>query len=114
MSASYDSTIIVWANASSTSEKKFTLTGHTDTINAIAVLKDGNLVSGSSDFTLRLWNMTKFEQIKQIDTTQVFAITVLQNGTVAYGVREGILNFVHPNSLNEINRLVFIKNYFYS
>ena len=108
MSASYDATIIVWSDAANSSNVKFTLDGHTDAINAIAVLHDGNLVSGSNDFTLRLWNMKTREQLQVKETTQVFAITVLQNGTVAYGVREGTLHFVDPCSLNKTNRLFFL------
>jgi len=108
VSSSYDNSIKVWTDVTvADPQVKATLLGHTDSINAIAVTKNGNLVSGSYDFTLRLWDMTTYQQIQIAYTTQVFAIAVLQNGTVAYGVREGIIHFADPISLNETSRFTF-------
>ena len=36
-----------------------TLKGHTDTVDALAVLNNGNVVSGSGDATLKVWEVAQ-------------------------------------------------------
>ena len=33
-----------------------TLTGHTDAVRSLTVLQNGYLVSGSDDYTIKIWN----------------------------------------------------------
>jgi WD40 repeat protein len=64
VSGSADNTIKIWNLHSWDSTKEipqtrncdFTFTGHTASVNCIAILPDGRFVSGSDDKTLRIWN----------------------------------------------------------
>ncbi len=105
VSASYDSTIKVW-NSLTFELISFIVPLNSDSINSLAVLQNGNLVSGGSDFNIRLWNMNTYDEIGIKETTQVFAIVTMQNGSIAYGVREGSIHFLDPIKLDEQYRIV--------
>ena len=64
-----------------------TLTGHTDWVWALTVLQNGNLVSGSVDRTIKIWNPTTGALIQTLTghTYYVVALTVLQNGNLVSG-----------------------------
>ena len=56
VSASIDTTLKVWNLE--TAEEVFTLTGHTNWVNAVAVTLDGKrVIFGSRDNTLKIWNL---------------------------------------------------------
>lgn len=52
-------TIDAWDIASG--QLLFTLCGHTDSVNAIKVIKPDFIASGSADTTIRLWNLNSDE-----------------------------------------------------
>ncbi|MFM6243078.1 MAG: WD40 repeat domain-containing protein, partial [Dolichospermum sp.] len=61
ISGSSDNTIKVWNLV--TREEKFTLRGHSDWVNAIALTPDGKtVISGSSDNTIKIWNLQTREE----------------------------------------------------
>ena len=67
---------------------KVTLRGHNGDINALVVLPNGDLASGSSDDTIKIWNInsgTLKETLFSKDTGDVNALVVLQNGDLASG-----------------------------
>jgi WD40 repeat protein len=52
------------------------LTGHTDTVNAVAFSPDGHtLASGSTDQTAQLWEMNVNQAIKRICTITTKSLT---------------------------------------
>ncbi len=56
---SYNDVLCDLAIAKTYDEANFTLLGHADQVNAVAVTPDGKfVVSGSNDATFRLWNLT--------------------------------------------------------
>ena len=55
-SGSADTTIIMWSLESY--EKVRTFEGHTDRVNSIVVLSNGNFLSGANDKTVRKWNIS--------------------------------------------------------
>jgi len=60
ISCSSDKTIILWDRVGADDQawlNTFTLTGHSDIVDNIAMLSDGNLVSSSRDNTIRIWNL---------------------------------------------------------
>ncbi len=63
------------------------LTGHTDSINSLAVLPDGLLVSGSLDKTIRIWSPKSGEAIKILTghTNWICSLAVLLDGSLASG-----------------------------
>ena len=64
-----------------------TLTGHTSDVNALTVLSDGSLVSGSDDNTIKIWDIKNGQTIKTLTghTDSVYALTVLPDGSLASG-----------------------------
>jgi WD40 repeat protein len=59
-----------------------TLNGHTYSVNALAVLQNGDLASGSSDSSIKIWNPINGTLKRTLNghTSYVWALTVLQNG----------------------------------
>jgi len=64
-----------------------TLTGHTSDANALTVLSDGSLVSGSNDNTIKIWDVKNGQTIKTLTghTNSVRALTVLPDGSLVSG-----------------------------
>ena len=63
------------------------LEGHTGEVRAIVVLPDGRLASGSSDSTIRLWDVATGAETARLEghTGEVRAIVVLPDGRLASG-----------------------------
>ena len=70
-----------------------TLEGHEGGANAVAVLPDGRVVSGSSDNTLRVWDLTLGESVQTLEghTDWVRAVAVLPDGRVVSGSSDNTL-----------------------
>ncbi len=105
VSASYDSTIKVWNSLTFELIRSIDPL-NSDSINSLAVLQNGNFVSGGYDFNIRLWDMNTYDEIGIKETTQVFSIVTMQNGSIAYGVREGSIHFLDPIKLDEQYQIV--------
>lgn len=67
------------------------LHGHTENILCVTVLRNGNIVSGSSDWTIRIWNPETGECIRKIITwsisvtwqTRIYYIAELPDGRIS-------------------------------
>jgi WD40 repeat protein len=66
-----------------------TLTGHSGNINALFVLPDGDLVSGSDDTTIRIWNSDgTVKRVLAKHTSSVTAFDVQKNGYLVSAARD--------------------------
>jgi WD40 repeat protein/serine/threonine protein kinase len=63
------------------------LPGHQNWVTAVAVLPDGRLVSGSSDYTLRVWDVESGQALAALAGHQglVWAVAVLPDGRLVSG-----------------------------
>ena len=64
------------------------LTGHTNSVGALATLADGRIISGSQDNTLRVWRETNGQwQSVELSghTRSVYALTTLPDGRIVSG-----------------------------
>ena len=79
-----------------------TLTGHTNVVQALTVLQNGNLVSGSSDNTIKIWNPTTGALIQTLTghTDWIWALTVLQNGNLVSGSLDNTIKIWEQFDLN--------------
>jgi WD40 repeat protein len=70
-----------------------TLTGHSSSVNALAVLHDGRLASGSRDGTIKLWDTATGSCAITLkgDSSSVNALAVLHDGRLASGSRDGTI-----------------------
>ena len=66
------------------------LTGHTNMVSSVTQLKDGRIVSGSEDNTIRVWDLGKREdedgyvRVLTGHTSDVYSITQLKDGRIDY------------------------------
>lgn len=70
------------------------LEGHTDDVRALAVLPDGQIVSGSCDKTIRIWASLghgKEEICLKGHTSHVYALAVLPDGRIVSGSDDGTI-----------------------
>jgi len=76
---------IIKKNSSGSLKK--TLSGHSSTVWALAVLKNGDLASGSSDTTIMIWQSLTGTLKKTLKghSDVVLSLAVLQNGDLASG-----------------------------
>ena len=77
-----------------------TLNGHTNVVFSLTVLQNGNLVSGSVDNTIKIWNQTTGALIQTLagHTDGVDALTVLQNGNLVCGSRDNKIKDMESNN----------------
>lgn len=68
MSGGDDDTVRIW-NATK-GEQIRCLTGHTGSVNSVALSENGIVVSGSSDKTIRIWSAKTCDIIKVIETDE--------------------------------------------
>jgi WD40 repeat protein len=75
-----------------------TLTGHGSTVNALAVLPDGRLASGSGDHTIKLWDPATGSCAATLKghSYQVTALAVLPGGGLASGSGDGTIKLWDP------------------
>ena len=93
-----------------------TLTGHTNEVLSLAVLRDGTLASGSSDKTIRIWNVTSGLTIKTLTghTNSVSSLAVLQDGTLASGSADNTIRIWNVTNRSTIKTLTGHTNQVYS
>jgi len=67
-----------------------------DTVYTLGVLKSGELVSGLSNGYIQIWNKTDFNLIKSvfIDDEEIRCFALLQNGYLAMGLANRVLNIL--------------------
>ena len=77
-----------------------TFRGHSYGVNCVAVLPDGNFVSGSNDGTLRLWNTNTGETLRTFGEhlNAVICVAVLPNGNFVSGSRDTTLHLWNTNT----------------
>lgn len=85
-SGSNDKMIIIWDLESG--KPALSLIGHTDTVCCLAISKDGNLVSGSWDKTVRIWNGSNCIAELKGHSLAVWAVISLDNGDIVSGAAD--------------------------
>ena len=77
-----------------------TLNGHTSSVWSLTILQNGNLVSGSLDKTIKIWNSKTGTLIQTLDghTQGVFSLTVLQNGNLVSGSGDNTIKIWSPTT----------------
>jgi len=73
--------------------------GHTSSIFSLAVLSDRSLISGSSDKTIKIWNIKTGECIKTLEgiNNRVRSLAVLHDGTLASGSDDETIKLWNTN-----------------
>ena len=73
-----------------------TLTGHTDSVFCLIQLRNGYLVSGSSDKTIKIWNIETRACIQTLTdhTDWVYDLLELKNGNIVSGSRDGTIKIL--------------------
>ncbi|RNA23189.1 WD-40 repeat [Brachionus plicatilis] len=87
------------------------LVGHTFVVNQIIELPNGNLVSCSSDNTVKVWNISNSALIKSITHTEsVWSITMLPNGNLVSGLWDASINIWNLDTNHLIKNLTGHRN----
>ncbi len=85
-----------------------TLNGQTDSVYALLQLSNGNLMSGSYDNTIFVWDTSSYTKISKLTdhTNQVYSIVQMDNGQVASGSYAEIIiwdvSSATPSAVNTI------------
>ena len=79
-------------------KKLYALNGHRDIVQSLKILKNGTLVSGSADTTMRIWGMDG-TCIKKLYNSEgwINEVEELENGLVACSSNASIINFWDVN-----------------
>jgi hypothetical protein len=67
-----------------------------DTVYALGFLKSGEMVTGLSNGYIQIWNQTDLSLIKSvfIDNEEIRCLALLQNGYLAMGLTNRVLNIL--------------------
>jgi WD40 repeat protein len=81
-------------------------TGHTDLIRKLTKLPNGNLVSGSDDRTIKIWNPKNGSLVLTLNCQQPYIsmLEILPNGNLASGSADATIKIWNPNN----GSLIFI------
>ena len=82
-------------------QKAFISGAHSDMMNALAFLGNGNLVSGCFDGTIKIWNSNTGALIKTLNTTNaagIWDLAVLKTGELVSSDLNGLLRFWDVNT----------------
>ncbi|OGB83349.1 hypothetical protein A3F66_03080 [candidate division TM6 bacterium RIFCSPHIGHO2_12_FULL_32_22] len=87
---SFDGRTLVIRNSITGEEKRRLTGGHDKKITSIAILPNGDIVTGSYDKTARIWDtITGIEKRKLTGHThEIFSIAILPNGDIVTGSRD--------------------------
>jgi hypothetical protein len=92
----FDENLRIW-NPFGTLEPDILLIGHSKSINCIAVLPDGRIISGSSDKTLKLWDIkTQNYDVALVrtfkgHTNRINCVVIISNEIIVSGSDDGTL-----------------------
>lgn len=71
---------------------------HTNSISSLALLGNGQCVSGSRDSTVRFWDAVSGECLETLTLhTAVVALAVIEDGMLAVGFEDSSVNIMDPN-----------------
>jgi WD40 repeat protein len=81
--------------------------GHTHSVRALAMLRNGWLASGSSDCTIRLWDLRTSTEIAKLEghTNSVNELVMLPDGRLASCSEDRTIRLWEPETGAEISRL---------
>jgi len=101
-----DSTYSFWTtrNALGTGFLVATLTGHTDLVIGLTLLKNGFLVSASQDKTIKIWNLVNYTLVNTIlgHTNGVWCVCTLSNSMLASGSADLTIKIWNITNLSNI------------
>ncbi|RNA07461.1 WD40 repeat-containing, partial [Brachionus plicatilis] len=82
---SKDKTIKIWDK--DTFECLKTINGHNSEVYCLAIMQNGNIVSGSEDNSIKIWDKDTFECLTIINghNSYVNCLAILQNGNIVSG-----------------------------
>ncbi|MFZ9754108.1 MAG: hypothetical protein ACO3B3_11225, partial [Cyanobium sp.] len=105
-----DNTIRLWDPASGSCSTVFQ--GHQDYVNALVVLSDGRLASGSRDQTIRLWDPASgsCSAVFQGHQGYVNALVVLGDGRLASGSGDNTIRLWDPRRPDGSPRVLFVAD----
>ncbi len=85
------------------------LTGHTDTVASLIILPNSNLVSGSWDSTIKIWNSTSFELIANLTdhTNKVSSLAILPNTNLVSGSFDSTIKIWNSTTFKLIKSIHF-------
>lgn len=99
-----------------------TFSAHTGKVSSLAVLSNGLLISGSNDFTIKIWNSTYLVQTLNDHNSSVSNILVFKTNYLAIGYMDGyiliyenvttspVLSTTLFNQSSNVERIVNLKN----
>jgi WD40 repeat protein len=96
-SGSWDSSIYIWDLQDFTLKKTIIAS---DTVYSLGILKNGDLVSGSANGYIQIWNKMNLNEVKSVyrDAAAVWCFALLPQGNLAIGLANGkvdILKFIY-------------------
>ncbi len=79
---------------------RFTLTGHTSDLNTLVQLSNGNLASGASDNTIKIWNPSTGALVYNLTghTSFVYKLVILVDGNLASASGDSTIKVWNPNT----------------
>ena len=82
-----------------------TLNGHSSLVITLTQLSNGNLVSGSADSTIKIWNLENGSLLNTLTahTSSVISLLVLSNGNLLSGSNDGTIREWNLNTFDLLN-----------